>query len=236
MSKSPANYGHRQDGFFTERLSEALGDPLFADELVDWYMRVFNDQTEGEWAENWTPELARQKLLIDTAGQHDQTIINGWRDNGQLAGVMIGYLDRVDRVIHLTDLPPGFQTAKKLAELNSHLEWLMGTDALVVQYRELGIIRQHRQGTAVFRIFADAAKAAVDAGVRYGCWWTSRNSRVYQIDVGLGCHLAYDFHDPQQIVLMYTEGDQFLRRVTQSPGRMRQMMAARVANLEPQKP
>lgn len=232
MAKTVNTPGHRQDGFFTQEFSQAVQDTDFVDELINWYIQVFNDRSSGEWAESWTPEQVRQKLIIDTAGQWYRSLITSWRHQGDLVGATIVFVERADRVLKRSDLPPGCQTDARLAEVNRHLDWLIGADPLVVQYRELGIVRQFRQGFApVGKLIADSAAAAIARGARYGCWWTSRQSRLFPIVIGLDCRVAYDFQDDGGNVLMIGECDQTHRRLCQPPAKINQMLAERLKNL-----
>lgn len=232
MSKHKDASDHRADGYLTQRMSEAIRCPDFVDDVIDWYIRVFNDQAEGEWAESWTPDQVRKKLFADTASQHDRSFIVSWRDGGVLAGATIIYVDTVDRLLGLADLPPNHQTPEQLADINRHLDWVFGPGVRVAQYRELGVVRQHRQGIGpVGQMIARSLVSAIQEGARYGVWWTSKSSRLFPIVSGLENRVGYDFNDSQGHVLMYGECDQVLRRLNQPEAMIKRMIADRLKRM-----
>jgi hypothetical protein len=221
-----------EDGFFTQTLAAAASDKAIVNELVAWYIKVFNDQGPGEWGESWTPDQVRHKLFWATQAEHHNATVTSWRTGGVLAGATFAVYGRSDQVLKVSDLPPAKQDPALLAEVLDHLDWLIGSEATVIHYRELGILREHRQGPApVLKLFSDTADEAWRRGVDYGYWWTNKHGRLFPLVVGVGGQIAYDFHDERGNVLMLASCPQTVRRLHEPPARIMKMMLARLQNL-----
>lgn len=204
----------RDDGFFTQRLDEAAKDPLFIDEMVDWYIGVFNASGPGEWNEHWTPDEVRRKPFLNVADHGTTTFFATWRVNGVIAGLNCACLGAPRKVVSLTDLPPGLQAAEHLDPIAARLEWFAGHDATVSFYREMGIRKEYRSGLEpVLGLMANAMIAARAAGSTFGCFWTGKDSKFYPIVRGVDIRDIYEFGDPGRHVFCGDGLDDTLRRL-----------------------
>jgi len=222
--------GSHSDGFRTQIMSEALRESGFAEDLVSWYVAVFNSKGDGEWGERWTPESARRKLIDDTVGEHERTLVTTWRVGGKLVGACLVFVDRADRVLRLRDLPPGLQTPERLADCNRNLDWLISPRPLVAQYREIGILKEFRRGwEPVMRLMLDPGAASIDLwDAKYVLYWTSRKRRMYPIMCGLDNRIVYDFRDAEANVLMGEYTSEMRRRLSLPAEQCRAMIVERI--------
>ncbi len=202
MRKNAVSDG-RTDGFETGSFRDYAGDPARAAELIDWYISVFNAKGDGEWGEHWTPDAVRSKLFADIDAEAGRALIATWRVGGDLAGLSLLFVDRAAEVLSLKDLPPACREPAVLAAARDRLVRLVGSDTVVAQYRELGIRCEFRSGLdPVARLMLDPGLASMELGARYVCFWTSKNSRLYPIVIGLSMVPVHDFGDAAGDVLV----------------------------------
>jgi hypothetical protein len=218
------------DGFATKLLSDALREPGFAVELVNWYLGVFNAKGTDEWGERWTPETAHRKLIGDTAGEHERTLVTTWRLNGRLVGACLVFVDQADRVLRLSDLPSGSQSPERLADCRRNLDWLIGLGPTVAQYREIGILKEFRRGwEPVMHLMLDPGSTSMDLwDAKYVLYWTSRKRRMYPIMCGLDNRIVYDFRDREANLLMGEYAAEMRRRLSLPAEHCRAMIAERL--------
>jgi len=218
------------NGIQTLSLKEIAADPSLVEDVIGWYIAVFNATGPGEWGENWTPEQVRKKLFEDTAAEADRSFVAMWRKDGVLAGVDIICLMPVADAVTPRDLPPGLQDAATLANVNRHLEWAAGPKATIAMFRELGIRPEHRKGLQpVIGMTQGVMAAGLAAGATYGCFWTSKTSNLYPIMVGYGVDVIYDFGDEKGHVFMGDHLDHSYRRFCAPAPLAGQMIAERSA-------
>lgn len=187
---------HHEEGLCTQPMTEAVKDEAFTHEVSRAWCAIFNAQGEGEWNEGWKTDQAHEKLFIVPADDFDRSIITTWRNHGEIAGLSIIFIERIDRVMVVRELPPGHQSPKVLAAVLRNLEWVAGPDAIVIQHREFGIRPEYRAGLEpVCRLISDADRAAVARGADYGIYWSSKHARLYPLTAGLDVHPIFDFRD-----------------------------------------
>jgi hypothetical protein len=204
---------HREDGIFSQTLAEAAGDPLFIDEMVGWYIGVFNAAGPGEWNEHWTPEEVRRKPFLDAANDGGTSIVTSWRKDGILAGLAVVYVADADTAVTERDLPAGLREHRHLDAVVSRLRWFSGSTK-VAHFRELGILKQHRSGLEpVIRLLVEPLSRAGSAGAEFSCCWTSKGSRLYPLIKGLDIREIHDFGDPDGHILMGDDIASVVRRL-----------------------
>lgn len=219
------------NGIVTLSLKEIAADASLADDVIGWYIAVFNATGPGEWNEHWTPEQVRQKLFTDTAGEADRSFVAMWRKDGVLAGADIICLMPVETAVTPRDLPPGHQDETTLEAVNRHLLWAAGPGATVAMFRELGIRPEYRKGLEpVIGLTQGVMKAGLDAGATFGCFWTSKASNLFPIMIGYGVDVLYDFGDEKQHVFMGDHLGHSYRRFCASAALAGRMIAERGAH------
>ncbi|HSD12408.1 MAG TPA: hypothetical protein VLC10_02520 [Patescibacteria group bacterium] len=207
----------RDDGFFTQPFTGAVSDPALVDEIIGWYIDVFNAVGPDEWNEHWTADEVRKKLFLDTAADAERSFVTTWRSQGRLAGLGIVVVAPVSRFA-ASDLPPGCQDGSVLSGVRRSLGWLVGPETPILFYREFGLRKEFRGGLApILRLLGDSLEAGMGIGAEYACCWTSRKKRLYPILVGLDLHLAYAFGDEQDNVLVGDVFPHLLRKIRTSP-------------------
>jgi hypothetical protein len=204
---------HRDDGIFTQTLAEAASDPSFIDEMVAWYIGVFNAAGPGEWNEHWTPEEVRRKPFLDAANDGSASIVTSWRKDGVLAGLAVVYVGDADTAVTECDLPTGLRERRHLEAVVERLRWFAG-GTQVAHFRELGILTAYRSGLGpVVRLLVDPLSRAGDAGAEFSCCWTSKGSRLYPLIKGLDVREIHDFCDPDGHILMGDDVASIVRRL-----------------------
>ncbi|MEY4744272.1 MAG: hypothetical protein RL272_217 [Candidatus Parcubacteria bacterium] len=218
------------DGIKTLSLKEVAADPRLVDDVIGWYIAVFNAKGPGEWNEDWTPEQVRKKLFEDTAAEADRSFVALWRKDGVLAGVHIICLMPAAGAIIARDLPPGFQDEATVAAVTRQLEWIAGPSAVVAMFRELGIRQEFRKGIDPFLGMTRAIlQVGLSAGATFGCFWTSRDSNIFPIMIGYGAEVLYDFGDEKKHVFIGDHFDHSYRRFCAPPASAVRMIAERCA-------
>ncbi|KPJ86107.1 hypothetical protein AMJ57_00455 [Parcubacteria bacterium SG8_24] len=215
--------------FEVHRLSDAAADPTVAAETIEAYIRIFNAAGADEWNESWTEAQVRRKLFEETAPEADRCCLTLWRFGGQVAGLSLALLCEPLDSLTVRDLPPSFQGRQHLEGFRKHLSWIAGPKAKLVVYRELGIIPEYRGGLEpIIGLVIEPLSRARRAGANFGCFWTSRRSRLYPLMVGYGLRLIYDFHDPDDHVFMGDDLKNGWRRFRTAPAVARDLIAERL--------
>lgn len=227
---------HRDDGFHTQTLAEAAKDPQFLQEIVECYIAIFNADGEGEWREAWTPETAAKKLFDVPAEEAARSYLTSWRFIGQLAGFSLVNVDAAETVIPVRELPPSVQTEDHRREAAMHQAWLAGPGAKTCFFREIGIRPEFRIGLEpVVRLMHDPSAAASVDGASFVSFWTSRDSKLFPIVLGLDARAIYDFGDKVRNVLMGDDLACTLRRFRSPLPDMTRMIKERLKQLSPRR-
>ena len=233
MSQVKTAASAQADGYFVQRLSEALRDRGFLREVAACYVAIFNARGPGEWSEDWTPESARRKLFEEAAVDADRSYLATWRVRGVLAGLCISYAAPVPRSLRLTDLPPACQQPGCLDAVLAKLSGELGGERVIAQYRELGIRREYRRGLEpVASLMRLPGNPLHDAGASHVIFWTSSRSRLYPIVLGVGFRPFYRFDDPPANVLMIGEAAAIRRRLELPTTLLKAAIAARIVWLK----
>jgi len=220
----------REDGFFVQRLTDVLLDPAFMAEVADLYVAIFNAKGQGEWGESWTRASAIMKLFGQTADDADRCHLATWRVAGQLAGLCLTYANRTMESIRPADLPPEARSSAVLDVVLAKLMLACGEDVLVLQYRELGIRREHRGGIEpIAALILLSGYPANDAGAGPAVFWTSSKSRLYPIVIGLGLEPLHRFGDPDDNVLLVGPSGVMRSRLELAPRRLAATIGLRLA-------
>jgi hypothetical protein len=222
----------RQDGICVTRMSEAVIDGGFVDEIIALYIAIFNSKGEGEWGEQWTSDQVRKKLFEDVAAELGRSLVTTWRVGGALVGFSIVFIDPVATAVAIRDLPPGLQDGNVLAAVNRNLQWITGPDAIILHFREMGIRKEGRGGLApVTRLLTDPGDVAYAGGATHHCYWTSRRSRLYPIVAAHDFHVVFVFGDTADNVLMSGDLGDALRRLKLSTAQGGAILAERMCHL-----
>lgn len=221
---------HRDDGFFTQTLAEALTDAAFIDELVDCFMAVFNASGEGEWQEAWTVESVRNLLINDAPQNAHRVFLATWREGGALAGFSLVEIGGFDEVLRLSDLPPNHRTVEHLEGVKRQIEWLAGPKPVIVNQREIGIRQEFRKGLEpIVRLLLDPMERGPEDA--YICNWTSRKAKLMPIILAMDVRVVYDFKDEAQHVFIGEDVKHLRRRLRSGASSVGLMMKERRSHL-----
>ncbi|MFH1047327.1 MAG: hypothetical protein V1738_03410 [Patescibacteria group bacterium] len=216
-------------------LTDLAKDPVRVAQLIKCYQEVFNDQSEGEWAENWTEQQVHdEKLFCDPPHEWGDCYVTLLTIGGQTAGMTITKLAPVQTIITAKNFPPEPELcdSRIIDAVARNLIWISGPGCLMTMYRELGIVKQFRGGPEpVVALMRVPLEKAISRGSAYCCFWTSRKTPVYGIMLAFGAHVFYDFKDEKQQVFMYGDNYRGYIRYCSSPAQIRQMLAERVPML-----
>lgn len=158
-----------------------------SEEILRAIARCYAGVFKESWQESWTEELAMEevcKALVQEEGREPlATII--W-DGDSAVGFGWGLLTDVDHLIAERDMPFALPLELKQEGLEKAKLWLtkVAKTPRVFLYREFGCLSAYK-GRMAPHLTLEILRRVESRGIKVLLFWTSIESRVFELGVGL---------------------------------------------------